>query len=63
MKWVARLAIEVTFDAKDANEAGEVADTLAVPTSFAGHPIYARSAAWIACIEEPSEEQNQESKP
>ena len=60
MKWIARVGIEVEFEAKDANEAGEVANALHVPTSFAGHPIIARSHAYLASIEQAAPKQDGE---
>lgn len=38
-EWIARLAVEISFEAKDANEASEIADTLRAVRSFGGHKI------------------------
>ncbi len=63
MKWLARVAIEVVFEAKDANEAGEIAEALHVPKSYGGHEIVGRSHAYMAVLAEPTEEQNTDSEP
>ena len=60
-KWVARLALEVAFEAKDANEAGEVAaSALSAPESYGGFQITGRTCAWLA---EAKEDSNQDTKP
>lgn len=48
MKWIARIAVEIEFDAKDANEAGEIANIFKNIESFGGHKIIRRSSAWLA---------------
>ncbi len=41
MEWRARIAIEVSFEARDPNEAHELLPTFYAATSFAGYPITA----------------------
>ncbi len=56
-EWIARIAIDVVFEAKDANEAGEIAENaLTAPESYAGFKIRGRSNVWLVALkEEPAE--------
>lgn len=64
-RWMGRFAIDIEFDAADANEAREIAGRMAdnPPTTWCGHPILGRTPYYFTEKLEPSAEQNQDTKP